>query len=124
MLDRKSFALLKGIIDNCSGTEYKIFSIQELLDFIPKVELRDDELTDIINALSMNDFISVKYQDENEICLRPLLKGKTEIENRLDKESVRKRVEYKCFVYSFFGGVVGAVLSAVIYLTISMLWGV
>ncbi len=124
MLDKRCFALL-GVIDKeCSDTGYKIFSIGELIELMPKgLGLEIEGLKDGLNGLANHEFISIKYLDDSEVCLRPLIKGRVAVESRLDKELSDIKAERRFMVFAFLGGLFGGLLSGLIILLIKLLGG-
>ena len=115
MLDKRSMALLKIINEECVNSGYKIFSVEQLINSLPS-ELGVDENVFLICIKNLFDrqYISVKYQDENEICLVPLAKGRVVFENIIDEEIERNSIKKKYFAFSFCGGIVGSILGGVI----------
>ncbi len=115
MLDKRSMALLKIINAECIDSGYKVFSVEQLISSLPS-ELGVDEnvfLICIKNLLD-RDYISVKYQDENEICLVPLVKGRLVFENLIDEEIEKNIVTKKYFAFAFFGGIIGSFLASLV----------
>lgn len=117
MLDKRCLALLKIINEQCADSGYKIFSFQELISLMPNHFGVDESVVCLcIKTLIEHEYISVKYQDEQEICLVPLVKGRLVFENAIDEQVERGRAEKKYFVYSFIGAILGGVVGAFITL--------
>ena len=77
MLDKRSLALLNIINEECLGTGYKIFCVDELADALPASFGMDSEgIRVCIKTLSEHEYVSVKYEDEREVCLSLLPKGR------------------------------------------------
>lgn len=110
MLDKKCFLILDYINKECEGEIYKIFSIDDLVSAMPK-DLGFDAQTLIgyISELEDKDLVSVKYLDEFEICISPLLKGRQIFEARKENELEKERLRKICLKYSFLGALVGCV---------------
>ena len=123
MLDKRCFALLDIINTRCkdSGCSgYKVFSFKELKDAMPtKLLLDENGVVECLFALEERDYISVKYQDKEEICLCPLTKGRLVFENRIDEFLEKLRVQKKCFLFSFFGSLVGAILGFLLLVAVA-----
>ncbi len=125
MLDKRCFALLNAIVSVCDGSGYKIFSLSELIDKLPDyLGVESEGLNEALNSLSEHELISIKYFDEKEICLRPLIKGRVAVESVNEKELSEKALKRKLILFSFFGGLLGSFLSAVIFYLIRLLGGV
>ena len=123
MLDERTFALLNLINLECQNGGYKVFLIKDLLLSMDKYSLDEFDFLESIERLKDHQYISVKYQDDTEICLAPLIKGRLESEKRLEKQIEQSQTERKYFLYSFLGGVVGGVLASGIALVIKIAGG-
>lgn len=124
MIDAKSFALLKVLDSECSGQGYKIFSIDELRLSLPEeYGFTADGVREALKTLSERDYVSVKYEDEREVCLKPLVKGRLAFENKIDDEVELNRAEKRYFLWSFLGAAAGAATVFIVALFISLLSG-
>ncbi len=113
MLDKRCIALLKVINNECKDSAYKIFSISELSSNMPaRLSLESEGLKEALSNLANHEYISVKYQDESEVCLRPLIKGRVAIENLTDNANMRSGLKKSLALISFFGAVLGGLLSS------------
>ena len=124
MLDKRCLALLEYINCECQSSAYKIFAVDEFVSAMPSHFLIDKEgVRECIRNLSQHEYISVKYEDESEVCLTPLTKGRLVFENKLDEEISRRQSERKYFAYSAFGGFLGGFVSGIIVLIVMALIG-
>ncbi len=122
MLDKRSIALLDAINNECSGSGYKIFSFEQLLAFLPsKLSVEMGGLRESLCYLANHEYISIKYQDEGEVCLRPLIKGRVAIENNSDKEKSQTSLEKKLLLFSFLGALLGGLICGVIFYLLSFI---
>ena len=124
MLDHRTDALLDIINSNCQTGGYKVFLIEDLLSAMPSAfGIDETALLDCLDVLKNHQYISVKYQDDIEICLMPLIKGKVESENRLDQEIEKMNCQKQYFLASFLGGLAGGVITSVILIIIMLIGG-
>ena len=115
MLDVRCQALLGVINGECGGSGYKIFETEFLKNSLPKdCRIDEDGIRECIKLLSERDYISVKYQDDKEICLSPLAKGRLVNERRIDEQIERNSTKRQYLIYSFFGAIIGSILGGVI----------
>ena len=121
MLDKRCFDLLKFLCAECGDCGYKIFSTQELISAVGGGEKKD--LNKTLQTLIDKDYITVKYQDEREVCLSATKKGRLFEENRIDAELEKMRVERKCFVFAFSGALAGGLLSGAVMVLITLIGG-
>ncbi len=88
MLDKKTDAVLRLLINDV-GESYKVINKNQLLAKLPaRLKLDSQGLSGIILFLKENDYLDVKYQDKEEICLATTVKATSYGEN--EKNIVQK----------------------------------
>lgn len=108
MLDKRSLSVLEYLNKQCLNCGYKVFDLAETVSALPVEYGFDKEsVMECIRSLSERSYISVKYTDENEVCLSPLPKGRLVFENRIDSEIEKSATEKRYFKYSFLGAFLG-----------------
>lgn len=114
MLDKRCLELLNIINQQCVDTGYKVLDFDLLVSSMPK-SLGVDGITvrECLNQLSLKEYVSIKYQDEKEVCLSPLPKGRLVFEEKIDLEIEKNRAERKYFVYAFLGALLGGVITVI-----------
>ena len=122
MLDYRCLSVLEYIIKECETPSFKIISVEEILSAMP-IEYGFDTsaILSCIDTLFSKGYISVKYKDENEICLSPLPKGRQVFENRLDEEIKKNNIKKTCAMFSFLGSLIGALISGVAFVLVYFL---
>lgn len=124
MLDHRTDALLDIINIHCQNGGYKVFLIKDLISAMPSAfDITEQILLDCLETLKVHQYISVKYQDDIEICLMPLIKGKIESENRLDQEIEKMNCQKQYFWASFFGATTGGLIIAFLLCIILLVGG-
>ena len=124
MLDKRCLALLGVINAACLNSGYKVFSFDELVLSMPMHFGIDVEgVKECLSTLAEREYLSVKYEDEVEVCVCPLPKGRLIFENRIDEQIEKSRVEKRYFTYSFFGSVLGGSVVMMIAVIICFLLG-
>lgn len=124
MLDKRCLALLNIINAECSGSGYKIFAVDDLISAMPqKFGMDSDGVFECIKNLTERDYLSVKYQDDKEICACPLTKGRLVFENKIEEELEKLRAEKRYFLYSFVGAFIGGVLGLIFTLIVFAVLG-
>lgn len=75
MLDKKTDAVLNLLVKK-AGDGYSVLNKEQLLSELPsKFHLEIQALLNIINFLKEDEYIDVKYQDKDEICLAVTVKA-------------------------------------------------
>ncbi len=122
MLDERCLHLLNLINNECNGSGYKVFEISDLTNAFPaRFAMDNDSVRECINTLSEREYISVKYEDEAEICALPLSKGRFLDEKRIDEEVLRGKDMRRYFLYSFFGALTGGTIASILGIIVSFL---
>lgn len=122
MLDEKTLALLKTIDLLSPDQGYKIFETRELASAMPEDFAVDSaSVREMIDKLAAREYISVKYEDDNEICLKPLAKCKLAYERLIDEEVISARTEKRFFTSAFVGAACGGGAIALLCAIISLI---
>lgn len=124
MLDYRTLSLLDIINSNCQSGGYKVFLINDLISAMPSAFKVDEQvILDCLEALKNHQYVSIKYQDDDEVCLLPLIKGKLESENRIDQEIEKIKSQKQYFWSGFLGASAGGAIIAVIVALVSLIGG-
>ena len=125
MLDHMTLALLDNINLNCQSGGYKVFLLKDLiLDMPSAFDMSEQALIECLETLKNHQYISIKYQDDVEVCLMPLTKGKIESEKRLDQEIEKIKYQKQYFWAGFLGAIIGGWLIGLIHLILCLVGGV
>lgn len=80
MLDKKTDAVLE-LLNQKAGNSYKVLNKTQLLEELPKrLEIDMQGLLGIITFLKENEYVDVKYQDKEEICISTTVKAESYVE--------------------------------------------
>lgn len=117
MLDKKSDAVLELLIKK-AGKTYKVLNKNQLLDELPK-KLRIDmqSLLGIITFLKENEYVDVKYQDKEEICITTTVKAESYNEgekNITQKAQITNAQVGLLFLGVFLAAFLGALVATLI----------
>lgn len=117
MLDKKSTALLE-LLYNKTENSYKVLNKGQLIDELPK-KLKVDEqgFSAIVAFLKENEYVDVKYQDKDEICVSTTIKAESYLEGEKDLQQKAKITNTQAtllFVGVFIAAFLGALLAVVI----------
>ena len=124
MLDHRTLALLDIINLNCNNGGYKVFLIEELISAMPSgFSANEQVILECVEMLKNHQYISVKYQDDLEICLMPLTKGKIESENRLDQEIEKMKNQKQYFLAGLLGATLGGAITTIMLAIILLVGG-
>lgn len=123
MLDSVSKKLLWLIINECESG-YKIIEKEFLISSFPQGLVIDEFLLKKhIGYLLEKEYISVKYEDEKELCVCPLPKGKLLLEENLNGEIENYTTKKRYFLFSFLGAFLGGVAVSLLFVVFLVLSG-
>ena len=121
MLDKKMEAVLQALL-NLAGNSYKVLNKQGIVQSLPrKLNIDSNTLGAIFSFLSENDFIDVKYQDKDEICLCTTIKAESYVTG--DKMQQRASLSTKQNVWLTAGMFISSFLGAFVAILIAKLLG-
>ena len=104
MLDLRSKAVLKFLVEQSKEGSYKVVDVEDIISCIPKQFRADKEVVgQILKHLQSGDYISVKYGDDEKYCLCPLPFGRQFMENEeISKNNQQnfKKISIKQSIFS------------------------
>ena len=81
MLDRKSIAILKSLNNLAEGNAYKVVTSEEILSSLSQKSQYDaDTIKQIIDFLEKQEYIIIKFSEENTYCYSLLPKARIFLE--------------------------------------------
>lgn len=112
MLDKLTKTILKKISESVQGEEYVIIKLEELKNSLP-FKSDNDGLMSSVKFLQKQEMISLKYSDEENICLAILPQGRLYLE---EQEAIVKQ-RFKNIRKNILSGVgffIAAMLGAIV----------
>ena len=80
MLDKKSDTVLRLLIEKTQHS-YKVLNKNQIVaELPPRLHNDAQEMLEIVAFLKENEYLDVKYQDKDEICLCTTVKAKSYID--------------------------------------------
>lgn len=118
MLDQKSILILKALQKECHGAGYKVVDKSDIISSLPpKYRMSEDTLDHIITSLERDEYIHIKYDDENVYCLC-VLSASNQISEKEHKSKKEKPSKWLFIVFvalfSLIGGMLGAIIAKLI----------
>ncbi len=120
MLDKKMTMVLKMLSEKV-GYGYKVVKKQTLLDCLPqKCKINADTFNSVLTYLKENDYVVVKYQDKEDICLTLTVKAESYLEGE-QEVAVKSKIALGQAWVLFAGVFVAAFLGALAAFAIAKL---
>lgn len=117
MIDKKMSAVVEMLAEQV-GYSFKVVKKQQLLQCLPKRSKMDnDTFVAILAYLKENDYITVKYQDKDDICLALTVKSETYLAGEKDmavKSKIAISQAWLLFLGVFLASFVGAFLAVLL----------
>lgn len=117
MLDKKTAAVLQ-LLRNKTENAYKVLDKNQILSDLPsKLKIDAQTLLAIITFLTENEYVSVKYQDKEEICIATTIKADSYLDGEKDLQQKAKLTSSQSvllFVGVFIAAFLGALLAGFI----------
>lgn len=117
MLDRKTDAVLIYLTKTV-GNSYKVLNKNQILEELPKkLGLDMQTLTGIITFLKENEYVQVKYQDKEEICITTTVKAESYVVGEKDitqKAKITNGQVWFLLLGVFFAAFLGALIATLI----------
>lgn len=113
MLDKKMTTVL-GMLAEQVGYSYKVVKKQQLIAALPKkCKIDAETFLSIVSFLKENDYLVVKYQDKEEICLSLTVKAETYLAGEKDV-AVKSKITGGQVWLLFFGVFLASLLGALV----------
>ncbi len=117
MLDKKTDTVLRLLMDKAKEN-YKVLNKKQLLaELPPKLHLDEQGMLATINFLKENEYVDVKYQDKDEICLATTVKASSYGENAgnvIQRANISAKQAVLLTVCVFLAAFCGALLAILI----------
>lgn len=84
-MENLSIKILDALFDLCEGESYVILDKEDIVASLPEHNFETDELTEILESLTVEGFIELKYADNTEFCVCMKTKGRTLIKQSREK---------------------------------------
>ena len=84
-MENISIKILDNLFDLCEGENFVILDKEDIIAPFPDHDFATDELTEILESLTVEGFIDLKYADNNEYCIAMRTKGRTFIKQSREK---------------------------------------
>ena len=117
MLDKKTEAVLTLLSQKCGNT-YKVLDKKQIVEELPaKLGVDVQGLLAIVAFLKENEYVDVKYQDKDEICICCTVKTESYMEGEKDitqKAKITNGQVGLLFLGVFLAAFVGSLIATLI----------
>ena len=117
MLDKKTNAVLKVLNKLTEGNTYKVVSGDDILSNLTQKSIYDREIIkQIIEFLEKQQYINIKFSEENTYCYSLLPKARIYLEQDIIKpKNNQKKLEIMHYIYVMIASFIGAMLAMLVF---------
>ena len=117
MLDKKTNAVLKVLNKLTEGNTYKVVSGDDILANLTQKSIYDREIIkQIIKFLEKQQYINIKFSEENTYCYSILPKARIYLEQDIVKpKNKQKKFEIMHYIYVMIASFIGAMLAMLVF---------
>ena len=117
MLDKKSIAVLKALNKLSVGNAYKVITSDEIINSLNQKSLYNyDSIKDILDFLEKQEYLNIKFSEENTYCYSLLPKARIFLEQETNKSKTKKfTLPISTYVYVMISGFIGTSLAMLIF---------
>lgn len=121
MLDRKSIAILKSLNKLAEGNAYKVVTSEEILSSLSQKSQYDaDTIKQIIDFLEKQEYIIIKFSEENTYCYSLLPKARIFLEQDGGKaKSKNTKSNFLNYLFVALASFVGTAVAMLIFILFS-----
>ena len=115
MLDKKSLSVLKVLNKLTDGTAYKVTTSDEIISMLTqKAQYDNDSIRQIMDFLEKQEYLTIKFSEENTYCYSLLPNARIVIEQESGKPKAKRNsltaMQYVLVAISAFVGTMLALL--------------
>lgn len=121
MLDKKSTAVLKSLNKLSEGCTYKVVTSDEIILNLPQKNLYDyDNIKEIIEYLSKQEYLNLKFCEQDTFCYTLLPKARIYLEqNSTLSKNKKLKFPILCYLLIMISSFVGCMLAMLIFFYLS-----
>ena len=117
MLDKKTISVLKTLNKLAEGTAYKVVTTEEIISATNQRNQHDyDSIKEIINFLEKQEYLNIKFSEENTFCYSLLPKARIFLEQASNKTKTKKSSQsIMTYVYIMIASFIGSMLALLVF---------
>lgn len=117
MLDKRTIAVLKALNKLADGNAYKVITSEEILMCLTQKSQYDlDSIKQILNFLEKQEYVAIKFSEENTYCYSLLPKARIYLEQELSKPKQKKtKFSMSLYLFVMLASFIGTMLALLIF---------
>ncbi len=116
MLDKKSILVLKALNKLQDSSAYKVVTTDEIISALTSKTGFDLEgVKQIVSYLEKQEFLNIKFSEENTYCYSLLPKARIYLEQEATKPKSKKNKPILTFILTILASFIGTMLALLIF---------
>ena len=116
MLDKNTVSVLRLLNKLTEGNAYKVITGDEILSHLSKSQFDLDVIKQIIEFLEKQQYLNIKFSEENTYCYSLLPKAKIYLEQEQTKAGTKKNnQQLMTYVYIMLASFIGTMLALLVF---------
>ncbi len=117
MLDKSTTQILKALSKLSDGVSYKVITSEEIISSLKDKSQYDlESLKQIIDFLEKQEYINIKFSEENTYCYSLLPKARIYLEQENSKTKNQKDSKpYLNYIFIAFASFLGSILALLLF---------
>ena len=116
MLDKNTVCVLRLLNKLAEGNAYKVITGDEILVHLSKSQFDLDVVKQIIEFLEKQQYLNIKFSEENTYCYSLLPKAKIYLEQETSKTNVKKsNQQIMTYVYIMIASFIGTMFALILF---------
>lgn len=117
MLDKKSINVLKALSKLQDSSAYKVVTTEDVISVLSNKSNYDNEsVKQIILYLGKQEYLNIKFSEENTYCYSLLPKARIYLEQETGKLKIKKNKPlYLNYIFTFLASFLGCMLALIIF---------
>ena len=116
MLDKNTTSVLRLLNKLAEGNAYKVITGDEILVHLSKSQFDLDVIKQIIEFLEKQQYLNIKFSEENTYCYSLLPKAKIYLEQEQTKNvSKKSNQQIMTYIYIMIASFIGTMLALLVF---------
>ena len=122
MLDKKSISVLKALNKLSNGTAYKVATSEEIIIVLNQKSQYDaDTIRQTMDFLEKQEYIKIKFSEENTYCYSLLPKARIVLEQETGKNKAKQTPnKFLSYLFVMLASFIGTILALLAFFYLIM----
>lgn len=120
MLDKKSIIVLKALKKLLADSSYKVVTVSEVLAALgQKKDFDADSIKEVIDFLDKQDYINLKFSEDETYCYSLLPKARILLEQNGTKQNSNVEFGIKQYAFIMLASMIGSLIALILFFSLT-----